>query len=82
MALFLHMENRRTLKRYLGGSRKHERRPWLEACKKNEVYRYEYFLCYLTRDDESELYVFEKKSRQTPRRALATTRERMRQVMT
>ena len=40
------------------------------------------FLRYLARDDESELHVFEKKSRQTPRRALATARERMRQVMT
>ena len=28
------------------------------------------------------LHVFEKKSRKTPRRALATARERMRQVMT
>ena len=82
MALFLHLENRRTLKSFLGGSKKHERRPLSEACKKNEIYRCEYFLRYLAREDESELHVFEKKSRKTPRRALATARERMRQVMT
>ena len=52
MALFFLMENRRTLKSFLGGSRKHERRPLFEECKKMRFIDTNIFLRYLTQDDE------------------------------